>query len=466
MPAELPGLYFDQAKNRYYKVQSHHVAAEGTGYSQQAVELVQEEQARVQSQTEHRQRQLNATIQRAPILQRPLIRGLSLQREVIEDQRRLMRTRASLWADGLEQRKFIAVDEYISHTVRDQATKTVCFVTDNYAFQPSKHPTFACTPLARHSEEGQKRYHVQSMRHKCQSLTSSFCLSPCRVLITTTFGGTAGQFSLGFPTLVASCLTPADLYLSGLKNLDESPPVPRTTDLKRFDDGPVVSLKFRANCTLWTSATGPQTDDLVVAVTIDDSIGQYKGPHLQFDSMGPLSLQSDALSLDYQDHNVILSGYRNGSVGLWDTRSRASTVRLRHPSSVVHVRAMTGHRIAVAGLSNQLCVYDLRYTKEHREGVVTKPFLTFSEHKNMATVRPQLGFGVHQNLVAAATDDNSFHIFDAVSGQALPIGGSCEQSGSLEGPARCIEFVDDDGGWGDGLRLLVAHSNKIDEWAW
>lgn len=376
-----------------------------------------------------------------------------------------MGTRASLWADGLEQRKFVALDEHITHLVRDQATKTVCFVTDNYKLQPSRYPAFAYTPLAKDSED-EKHYHVQSMRYRAESPASSFCLSPCRVLISTTFGGTAGHFPLAFPTLVVSHLAPADQFLSGLEKWGKSPPDSRSRYLTKFDEGPVVGLKFRADCTLWASAAGPQTDDLVVAIAIDDSISQYRGPDLEFDCMGPLGSQSDALSVDYQNHNVILSGYRNGLVRLWDTRSRASTIRLQHPSSVAHVRAMTGHRIAVAGLSNQLCVYDLRHTKEHTEGIVTKPFLRFSEHKNMATVRPQLGFDVHQNLVAAATDDNSFHIFDTASGQALPIGGSCEWRGSLEGPARCIEFVDDDGGWGDGLRLLVAHGNRIDEWAW
>ncbi|KAI4212045.1 MAG: hypothetical protein LQ351_005227 [Letrouitia transgressa] len=481
MPPELPGFYFDQERNRYFKIQPHHVAVKGTGYSQQeieeAMERLQAKQAlaaqNVLNQPEPKRRRLNVAIQRAPILQRPC--GMSLQREVMADQRRFMGTRASLWADGLEQRKFLGLEERITHLVRDHATKTLCFVTDSSTLQPSRYPVFACTPLATELEGGKKEYHIQSMRHRPKSPISSFCLSPCRVLLSTTYGAITDQCPEASPTLVASHLTPANQYLSALEQWENGSPTRewgrgspdlQSKHLKRFDEGPVVGLKFRTQCSLWDSAAGPQTDDLVVAIAIDGSISQYKGPELQFDCMGPIGSKSDALSVDYQDHNVILSGYRNGLVRLWDTRSQASTIRLQHPSSVAHARAMTGHRIAVAGLSNQLCVYDLRYTERYSLDAVTKPSLWFSEHKNMATLRPQLGFDVHQNLVAAATDDNSLHIFDTVSGQALPIGGSREWRGYLEGPARCIEFVDDDRDWGDGLRLLVAQGNQIDHLAW
>ncbi|KAL9607206.1 MAG: hypothetical protein Q9167_007858 [Letrouitia subvulpina] len=475
MPAEIPGYYFDHGRNRYFRIQPHHAAAEGTGYSQQTVRRAQEDQTRDQSQTEDKQRQLSSTIRRAPVLQRSSIRGHSLQREVMTDRRPLVSMHASLWAEGLEQKKFITPNDYqllnkdVTHLVQDQATKTVCFVTEDYVNQSSRFPAFVLTPLARDSEQDRMHHYIHPMRYKPQteqSPTSSFCLSPSRVLISTTFGGTTTQFQVTAPTLVASYLTPPDNYLSGVKKWKESSPASRSRHRKDFDEGPIVSLQFREECTISTAAAGPQADDLVVALAIDDTVLEYKGQGLQLSGIGPLGSGSDTLSVDYQDRNVIMSGYRNSLVRLWDTRSRASTVRLRSPCSVAHVRAMTGHRIAVAGLRNTLCVYDLRFTKEHREGVVTDPFLTFSEHKNLSTLRPQLGFDVHQNLVAAATDDKSFYIFDTVSGQVLPIGGSYEWSGSLEGLARCIKFVDDDGGWGDGLRLLVAHGGRIDEWAW
>ena len=63
---------------------------------------------------------------------------------------------------------------------------------------------------------------------------------------------------------------------------------------------------------------------------------------------------SDTIAVDWLDHNVVLSGCRNGQVRLWDTRTIGTSIPLRHPSSITHARRLNESMIVVAGLKHQV----------------------------------------------------------------------------------------------------------------
>ena len=74
--------------------------------------------------------------------------------------------------------------------------------------------------------------------------------------------------------------------------------------------------------------------------------------------------QSDALALDWLDTNVVLCGHRKGKVILWDTRASGTHARsppIQHSASVAHVRRLSQSKIVIAGLEDQLSIYDLRF---------------------------------------------------------------------------------------------------------
>ncbi|KAL6243523.1 hypothetical protein RBB50_009516 [Rhinocladiella similis] len=72
MPAELPGYYYDNERNRYFKIQANHIAPSGADYSRQAVNAqrtIKEAQHRYEVS---RQTKKAATVSRSLVLQHPL----------------------------------------------------------------------------------------------------------------------------------------------------------------------------------------------------------------------------------------------------------------------------------------------------------------------------------------------------------------------------------------------------------
>lgn len=175
--------------------------------------------------------------------------------------------------------------------------------------------------------------------------------------------------------------------------------------------------------------------------------------------------------MDWLDMNVILNGHRNGKVKLWDARTKGlegTSSRVQHPSSIAHVRRITDHRIAVAGLENELCLYDMRFLPREVPviGGPTRPWLTVPSYQNKDLSGLAVGFDVCGSLIAAGTDRNTVQLFDTDRGVELPQIHSRSTLG--ERPpclAQCLRFVDGEG-TREAPRLFVAVGNVIDEWSW
>lgn len=102
----IPGFYFDKAKNRYFKVQPSHLAPHGSKYSKDAVKL-REKTETLQMEAHATERQIQRErLLRSTVLQHPLGGRLSLQREVGYHAHAVNNTMAS-WALGLVKEGFI-----------------------------------------------------------------------------------------------------------------------------------------------------------------------------------------------------------------------------------------------------------------------------------------------------------------------------------------------------------------------
>ncbi|KAI4132361.1 MAG: hypothetical protein LQ338_000709 [Usnochroma carphineum] len=192
----------------------------------------------------------------------------------------------------------------------------------------------------------------------------------------------------------------------------------------------------------------------------------------------------DTLAVDFWTHNNVLCGMRSGRVRMWDIRANGANVRLQHASCVSHVRAIDENKVLVAGLKNQLALYDLRFIRPELDSSSPKskgkgkappysdhnppslPLHSFPTYRMKEYLYPRLGFDVHRNLVASGTEDKKVQIFDLHSGRELHIGNNdLLPNDTLTGHARCLKFVEHGFG-GEGLRLLVANGARIDAWAW
>ena len=228
----------------------------------------------------------------------------------------------------------------------------------------------------------------------------------------------------------------------------------------------------------WASAASPRHDMCAFAIAASNGsvLLQENGGQWGLQRSQCAEGQKEAVAIDWLSPSVILKSCREGAVRLWDIRIRAesSEPRIQHPITIIHVRSINDtfvvvaglqHQVSnescmqrVAGLTLQLCTYDLRFANRANPDQVTQYYDWFPTYRNNVLSHHSIGLDVHNN-VAAATDDRRVQIFDVKQGVELKSGIR-----TFAANAECVRFVDEQRS-GDGLKLLVAAGPKIDEWA-
>ena len=236
-------------------------------------------------------------------------------------------------------------------------------------------------------------------------------------------------------------------------------------------------IRAQTNVTFWAAAPGPEP-------TVPGfAIATSHGTALAAESQSSWSIQrlqnfkredgdgasSEVLAVDWLDTNVVLSGCRDSTVTLWDTRASgggATSRPVRHASCINHVRRLDGSRIVVAGLERRMASYDLRYLRPAADGAVTRPYVEFSAYGNGELNGVAVGFDVCGDLVAAGTDEAGVQLFEGPSGRRVRagVGGEMGEVG-VGGPARCVRFVEMEGRR-EGRTLFAAGEGGIEQWVW
>ncbi|KOS22595.1 hypothetical protein ESCO_001766 [Escovopsis weberi] len=156
------------------------------------------------------------------------------------------------------------------------------------------------------------------------------------------------------------------------------------------------------------------------------------------------------------NHNVVLAGGRRSRFWVTDLRApSADWTHVNTDSSVTHIRSINEHQVIVAGLRNSMCLYDLRFvtsspsssffpssfsSSSSRSPNRYKPLLCFAEHKNAAHVHTGLDVSAEMGLVAAAQDDGTVKLFSLRFGSALRSRRDALGAIQAETPIKALQF--------------------------
>ena len=205
-----------------------------------------------------------------------------------------------------------------------------------------------------------------------------------------------------------------------------------------------------------------------------------------------MQTKSDVLALSWLSANVVSAGLRNGSVLLWDSRSRGGTLRLRHPGSVCSLRRFkTEHLLLTAGTQNSLAMYDLRMPREFKspkpdlaetkkvgkgkKSKCSQPVIRFTGYKNSFHYPAGLDYCEPMGLLAVTQAEGfakffSIHNGDCVGATILMAKGEhinksyeCKDTGNPAHSVNCLRFVEDGIG---GQQLLCNRGPMIMNYSW
>ena len=110
MAPVIPGFYYDYEKQKYFKVQPNHVAAQGPAsrYSKAAVKREAVDQREQKRRKTFEQRKGKTTIKRSQVLNDPLAGGCGVTRELGLNDTKSTTNMMRAWAQGLESRKVLS----------------------------------------------------------------------------------------------------------------------------------------------------------------------------------------------------------------------------------------------------------------------------------------------------------------------------------------------------------------------
>ncbi|KAK7535724.1 hypothetical protein IWX49DRAFT_580667 [Phyllosticta citricarpa] len=402
-PPTLPGFYYDPEKKKYFKIQKNHHAPPGSKYSQDAVnkqETLSKKRKREGFEKAQREAQ---TVKRSPMLTNSASWTLTRELQGLQSD---SNSRAKALASVFEANFFLELHDYWyrrihpSNVIRsfDYDALGLTLITGISGRDKCLASTFVDPHLALRDGEGIYRningpkstpsWHRRTLI-ATHSDVSSVTVGPNRTLLYTTLGGPST----------------AEVHLSSL-----NAHLPSRDDDRDYVDW-YVSMGPHEPDTIWTSTANTfvkdkdiftvGTSSKVVNIENSEDGVQYKAFSAyrrdQHDEK-----DDDALALEWLSPNVLASGFRSGNIVLYDLRTRASALRLSHPSSVIGIRRGDSEsRLVVAGLRNNMNLYDLRMAGPYERKNRSKSVFRF-KYSNEYTVSSGLDVHPDSGVVAAA----------------------------------------------------------------
>ncbi|KAG5999748.1 hypothetical protein E4U43_001896 [Claviceps pusilla] len=202
----------------------------------------------------------------------------------------------------------------------------------------------------------------------------------------------------------------------------------------------------RQECFAHSCTPAPASSDLLcvvgtnagmIGVRNDDGMA-WMAPGQASNSHGSGSrsarLPREIFTQDFQqsNHNVLLAGGRQPRLWITDLRAPVSEwIHAPHASSITHLRSINPHQVLVAGLQNEMCLYDMRFFGERANsggsgsgsgsgsGNGRAPLLSFPGYRNAAHVHTGWDVCTEMGIVAAAHDDGTVKLFSLKTGRTL-----------------------------------------------
>lgn len=402
-PPNLPGFYYDPEKKKYFKIQKNHHALPGSKYSQDAVnkqEMLSKKRKRDGIEKAQREAQ---TLKRSPMLINSA--SWTLTREV-QGLRSDSNARVKALASVFEANFSLELYDYWyrrihpSNVIRsfDYDPLGLTLISGISGRDKCLVSTFVDPHLVPRNDFGIKR-HMNWLKstlswHKrtfipTHSDVTSVTVGPNRTLLYTTLGDSSS----------------AEVHLSSL-----NAHLPSRDDEQEYVDW-YVSLGPHEPDTIWTSSANKFVRDKdVFAVGTSSKVLKVENGEdgVRYRALSPYQRDQrddkddDALALEWLSPNVLASGFRSGSIVLYDLRTRDSALRLGHPSSVIGIRRGDSEsRLVVAGLRHNMNLYDLRMAGPYNNKKSSRSVFRF-KYSNEYTVSSGLDVHPESGVVAAA----------------------------------------------------------------
>ncbi|EHK46443.1 hypothetical protein TRIATDRAFT_44046 [Trichoderma atroviride IMI 206040] len=455
-PVEIPGYYYDSEKKKYFKIEKSQTAPSSAQWSSQSVKRRKVE-SQVAQEASNRAQLVKNHIKRS-VLRNDIVNSGLFARETghqraaesgrgrVEDED----VAAAMWARELTDKGQTAFTPSMTwntypHIPSFYVSGQECGIDSAVVYATLDEQTLMGKYLDTDENENlvnipasqrdPSRLHLEMVH--CPQMSSIKYHQPSRKLLFTSREPGHGLALITFsPTvdidhkgkrhwLLANTDSYCKLLFQAARNpqwyVHQSTPAPASSNLL---------------CVVGTS-------NGILRVRSDESIGWLTTNDVP-PSIDPTT--KEIFSQDFQigNHNVLFAGGRQPQLWISDLRAPAAGWgHIKHSSSIAHVRSINPYQVIVAGLQNQMSIYDTRFFQSDKTNphgrTISSPLLDFPDYRNEA--RYHIGWDVSSelNLVASAQDDGTVKLFSLKSGRILRSGSALEKL-RAENPVKAMMF--------------------------
>nr|POE93009.1 hypothetical protein CFP56_64116 [Quercus suber] len=464
----VPGFYYDEAKNKFFRIQAHHIAPRDAKYSRSNVKREQRETKRRKKDREQQQVRQRQTVTRSNVLQHAAIGGIGVLRE--HGTQRLTDLRNehdSFLCSQLQAEYMWPGDCNFLHNA-DTHVQDLHFSNHTssalMAFRPNDSRSFsyygARLPLG-----------TNNSVYPSDHWTSSPNLAPAATrveaffstIISTSLSWSTSHAAEGMLVCAQSPHRLGNVHLSYAREADAY-------------SSPATSIRLcLGNQTnhLWASAFRDGADLAAIAGSEDIFVIDHEGKVAH-----RLRLASESRAVAWLDHNLLAYGQHivsaepsprpsannNNDRGLmlWDLRTSGRVLRFPRPAPITGLLAPSGSQGGlhiVATTNHSIALFDTR--------APSLPLLSFA-HTHQG---PQCQFTTagpkNASLLAAVDRDNRVQIYSTRTGKSVrtltPPSSPDGHGGGAQGPlVRGLKWYEDLDGAGD--MLVGCQGPRIVRW--
>ncbi|KAH9217233.1 hypothetical protein DL95DRAFT_522175 [Leptodontidium sp. 2 PMI_412] len=477
---DIPGMYYDQDKQKYFKIQPSSAGPASSVYSSQDVKrrkLRDEKEAKAardQARQKHR-------IQQSKLLTEPLIGG-ALQREYGNDGLEP----AKILAGGLVRQGHVLIDEgrvaggsgMFTIVYRPEIGSSVIDfrLVANGVIEMSRCDLKKRDPSSQNFRLGLEWYSGTMILDRPRTTdVTSVCVHETKQFQATTWLSRFTNHGIMI----------RDISMDGVDDPDDHPNSQRFVNIgPGHTRGPGVSI--------FSSTAAPSASNFLfafgtsVGVLATDKHGAY---NTTFVTPNPGDHLEDIFAVEFlsDSPSVLLSGGRRGILSITDLRLPMPPLdydTITHPSSITHIRQLDQHRLIVSGLNSSLCQYDLRFRKmdpvstspvprskrKRQIRTATSPILKYPDYHNTASHQAGFDIDLEAGIVAAAQEADEYHpsvqLFSLHGGHKLdsPHAFGFQYKTDTDWLVKCLRFARDTD---SGMKsLYVGQRPVIQRYAW
>ncbi|KIJ17819.1 hypothetical protein PAXINDRAFT_175578 [Paxillus involutus ATCC 200175] len=421
MPRDLPGLYWDEQRQRYFPLASQ-PAGKTSKYSRSGAVAPASNQRQVPQDAPSGPSTVMRRRQRiAP--HRALVDLRSLDRTAQKD--RLIHQIQSSQFALTDQVTRSVIPSLLSEGLVT-AFQTVCHDGRVWSFAGDSMGWFYSSIIDKENEAmGWNTSHGWQPEFNLSSEVSSICVSGSRC-IATSFGPECRILHLPLDSVV--------------------------------EDIRVSRIDCRIVHDVWTADL--QGSRLVLgankqAVVIDD-IADRAAVHY-------LPTNSDVFALA-QDDSVLYTGLRNGGILRFDTRIISSKGHVlldglftQHSNSITNLKLLRGSQLLVSNVDGSISTFDLRFP------ACRTPLMTFHGNINSYTIKVPLVTDQSENILFAAGQDRKIRLWSLRTGGAPLVSEGADLTHQtafqhqFEHPVRAMQIIEES----EGMYLWAASGSEL-----